>query len=498
MNDDSANLNTGARLVLLVGLILVSATVFGQNSLPVRLTVKESALGDAVVPYFVSPDSRRVAHRDITAGGRERMVLDGAAQPEYDRIVLTKAPVFSPDGSRMAYVAEKGGQVLVLDGQESAPHTSIGSVVFSKNSRRVAYVVGDNGKYGVVCDGIPSSAYDAVGKPVFSPDGSRVAFIAKKADQVILVADGRESPPSDKIPVFSFSDDNRRLAYVAVKGDRCRVVVDGQAGEEMEQLNSDPVFSPGGKREAHTGKIGGQFFAVVDGVKLGPYSGIGEPFFSPNGSKVAFIIKGADNLHRVMTDGREGASYRGVGQPLVFSADGSRLAFVAVREDGKWVVVVDSQEHDGLQGVGKVLLSPDGRRSMYSRAQNNRWQVVVDGQPSPEYDALFDMFFSPDGKRTAWVARRAGKYIVVTDGIESPAYSQLGNATTAFSPDGKHLAYVAGEPGAHRVFVDNAASPEFIGTLTGSTLVWDSADSLHVLILRPPKIHRMEIKVEHP
>ena len=97
--------------------------------------------------------------------------------------------VFSPNGQRVAYVADfNGEEAVVVDGEAGRAYPSIypSSLSFSPDSQRLAYAVsevdpGDRPKMmaTVVVDGAEGKYYNQIrGKPRFSPDSKQVAFIA--------------------------------------------------------------------------------------------------------------------------------------------------------------------------------------------------------------------------------------------------------------------------------------------------------------------------------
>ena len=120
---------------------------------------------DGVVPGTIrfSPDGRRVAYvaekLDVDGAVRRCAVVDGVEGPPYDW--LRHAPVFSPDGRHVAYVAERRvpatragialpappsevvgfESVVVVDGTEAGPYPWVrGDLLFTPDGSRVAYV----------------------------------------------------------------------------------------------------------------------------------------------------------------------------------------------------------------------------------------------------------------------------------------------------------------------------------------------------------------------
>ncbi len=104
----------------------------------------------------------------------------------------------------------------------------------------------------------------------------------------------------------------------------------------------------------------------------------GEPIFSPDGRKLAYVAKKGKNFSVVM-NGKEGKLYDRI-DPLLFSPDSRKLAYVA-RERGKSFVVLDDEE---------------GRP--YGDIYGSRDAAPV---------------FSPDSQKLAFVARKGGKEFVV-------------------------------------------------------------------------------------
>ena len=85
-----------------------------------------------------------------------------------------------------------------------------------------------------VADNLPGFRFDGLeaGTLSFSPDSKRFAYVAFIGEKQYVVVDGRSSPDYAAIlrgtPIFS--PDGKRVAYAAARQNRWSVYVDGQAG----------------------------------------------------------------------------------------------------------------------------------------------------------------------------------------------------------------------------------------------------------------------------
>ncbi len=110
-----------------------------------------------------------------------------------------------------------GGQsFVVVDGEEGAPHPRVEALLFSPDSRRVAYVAHNGSKSSVVVDGPAGAEYDCVHARTlqFSPDSRRLAYVAAHGRKHRVVVDGVEGKPYPGIESLCFSPDSRHVAYL--------------------------------------------------------------------------------------------------------------------------------------------------------------------------------------------------------------------------------------------------------------------------------------------
>lgn len=169
---------------------------------------------DGVVHYIFSPDSKRVAYVAVD-NKKQMLVVDGVESKErYDRI---HNMTFSPDSSRLAYIGmhndrdsvrlageiyrlKRGDRMItVLMGelQGKGQCDRVYGLVFSPDSKRLAYAATRDGRYFAAVDGAEQAEYDQVCVPIFSPDSRHIVYSAKREDRWFFMVDGVEGPEYD-------------------------------------------------------------------------------------------------------------------------------------------------------------------------------------------------------------------------------------------------------------------------------------------------------------
>ena len=405
----------------------------------------------------------------------------GKPQPR----VITASIQVSPDGKRIAYVAETMlGQMVMLDGTDGPQVKHIGNFVKLDGSIH---------------------SYDRIQDLVLSPDGNRVAYHATHHGKQFVVVDAAKGAEHDGIGYIFFSPDSKRVAYGAIRRTKKFAVVDDAAETEYDGIGGI-LFSPDAQRLGYLAHQGSAYFAVVDRTKGEEYDSTGKSglVFSPDSRHLAYpALRG--NKWLIVVDGTKGKEYDGVGLGgPVFSPDSKRVAYAA-QNGSKWFVVGNAAEQKTYDRIGQIgtvytkrgiVFSPDSKRLAYTAGRNNNWLAVVDGIEGTEYEHIWDLVFSPDSKRFAYAAKRGDKCCVVLDGVEAYQYD---NAVIGlvFSPDSKHLAYATMSDNRYVAVVDGAEGKDYDSFLAkeGTLLTWDTATSLHTVALRKGEYMRVTTEI---
>jgi Tol biopolymer transport system component len=408
----------------------------GDPNARIQLRAKEASLGrlppgTLLDTILASPDGTRVSYA-ATRGRKWSVTLDGKAiGREYDIPLGPEYAALTPEQQEQVW------QKIEADAETLQQLAQFISPRFSPDSRRLAYVgcsqaaeqvfplLGVPGpvKQRVVLDGAEGEKYDRIvtGSVVFSPDSRRLAYAAQRAGRFLVVVDHLESDEFEDIRNPVFSPDSRKVAFVAGKVGHRVGIVDGVAVTRNYPDvggGTGMVFSPDSARLAYVACGSGKETVVLDGVEVGTYDSVGQLHFSPDGRSVLYTAWRNQKPRAVLND-VEGETYDAIGtfRPP-FSLDSKRIAYAAVRA-GKEFVVVDEKEHGPYDGISSCYFSPDSQHVAYKATQGGKEFVVVDGKAGARYDNVGMLTFSPDSKHLAYLARRGEARFAVVDEFES-------------------------------------------------------------------------------
>jgi len=457
---------TGLRpgLLLAVGVMAWAGPVCGQEQKTTETKLGPLSEDVSYVYTARTPDGWRMAMQRRVED-KVVMVTDGTSGPEYDAIKHPRYNgilMFSNDCRRFGYVAVKDNrQVLVVDGKPTPPYYSL-NWLFSPDGKRVAYSarVAPGEPEFVVADGKRGPDYDYVGRLIFSPDSRHLAYQTRKGKMDYVVLEGKAAQAYDCWAWPFFSPDSQHLAWMSAGGNGGRMSV-GPSGPRPEGL-----------------------YAVVDGTPVfkGLHVWLKNPTFNPVGGRLACEAS-RDQERFIAVDGKLGPAFDEIGHAgPVFSADGKHVGYSA-RRGKKWMVVIDGNVGPGYDEVWGPVFSPDGTRYAYTTRRGKTRLTIIDGRPAADADGM--PLFSPNGKHLVYRARKDGGVCVVYDGKPGPVYGGVLTRTPLFSPDGSRYAYAANSKQSRKwsVVVDGKSDSEF-DRIVEHTLVFSPDGTRYAYLAR--------------
>lgn len=342
---------------------------------------------------------------------------------------------FSNDARRVAYVVAKDDEMFAVvdhELQDGRGHLLIEAPRFDPLDEHVYFRAGelnrkDEPHWRLLRDGKEIDDGGWIGPLVFAPDGTPAYWVyedargrgacvlhfGKKKSSKWIAGDG-EDPPR-------LLEDGTTVASIALRGNHAAII----------------TLSPKGKKWSREipGVCGIDVIPGSEEVLTTRIKNFDRPrHVPPNYYLVRYSLSEKENLVHF---GRE---YDSAGSP-VFSPDGRRMVFKACG-DG-WMDVVDPEEAavttSRWRFVDDPVFSPDGSRLAYAAciegevktpgsflssgswravlpgatASSGRWTVVIDGEPGSVYEKIRLLRWSPDGERLAFTALHEGRWYVV-------------------------------------------------------------------------------------
>jgi hypothetical protein len=192
----------------------------------------------------LDPGGTRAGVVSVGEGGQRPVSLalsgppDARRGPAFDAV---HSLAFGPDGVTLAFMAERGGEILVgmADREEALPAgDSLVSLpeVRPDGGAVAAVVVSSDGVHVREYLSQPRRSVPAGGSAeglAYSPDGARLAWAAEREGGWVAVVDGKDGPRFDRVVSPMFSPDGRHLVYRARKDGKRFVVVAAAASGEI-------------------------------------------------------------------------------------------------------------------------------------------------------------------------------------------------------------------------------------------------------------------------
>lgn len=462
----------------------------------VAVTAQESSEGPLWMRYSaISPDGSTIAFAykgDIftvpVTGGQARQITSNSA--------FDSRPVWSPDGSRIAFASYRMGSadVFIVDRNGGEP---VRLTTHSANEFPITFMNDSTVLYSAYIQ--PSaesiqfpSGYDQVW--AVSTDGGRPAmFSSMTLESISFSPDGKMFLYHD---MKGYEDVWRKHQTSSIARDIWACTFDGTdvkngkfskitsfAGEDR-----NPVFTPDGKSFYYLSEQDGTFNVWKAGLE----GGLPEQLTHFKGNPVRFLTSSRDGLLCFGYDGeiytfREGQDPVKVAVSIVTDRQDRDLVKqqvhyaqdMAVSKDGKQVafiyrgdVYVTMTDYKTTRRITNTSVqerdldfAPDGRSIIYSSERDGLWQVYrtsivnedeklfpyatelkeecLTNSDRPSFQALY----SPDGKEVAFLEDRTAIKVLnldtrevrtVMDGKYQYSY-QDGDQWYQWSPDGKWI-----------------------------------------------------------
>jgi serine/threonine-protein kinase len=441
------------------------------------------ATGSTVYPLALSPDGARMAYV-AEREGRTQLYIREFRDPDGKAIPGTLGavhPFFSPDGEWVGFFAAGALQKVAVAGGTplricSLAQMSMGGAWGPGN--QIAFALRGAGLYRVdAAGGAPMLLPGTNGAawPEFLPGGRTLLFTNAGQSIATIPVEGGQSRIVARV-----TDSKLQGPAVLGSGGIVQVrflpsghLVYGQSRGMVRAVAFDPKSLT----------VTGSPFPMIDSVEQAANSG--GIYFAVSATGLLVYATSGDRHQLVWVD-------RG-GVATAISSDREAFREPRVSPDGKRIVVAINDEtrrsdlwiYDGERG-SKIRLTtaqhnlepvwtPDGHNITFSAGREGIVEIRADGSGKKEVlfrePARLPSSWSPDGQNvlfnllqasgiSVWVLPRGGAARPLLQGAFSSSHAQ-------FSPDGHWVAYYSDESGAEQVYV--ARFPDMSDRVTIST-----------------------------
>ena len=329
-------------------------------------------------PSF-SPDGKHLVYLTVTPINMnvsadswqvhlDQKVLAGRAMPT--------TPLFSPDGSRLAWLVDASASIF-------KPRTALyvdGTLLSDQAFRFLTLSMSDEEEM----DSEPIVA--------LSPDGSKVAYTAKFDKKAVLMVNGqRVSPDADLVGPPKFAPDGRVAYQVKAEGGWCLMLDDKKATADFDRVGK-PVFSHSGVL-AYRARQGKRWSVWIGDRKVSPeFEKLGPIAVNPDGTVVAYPVR-VDKVwtiylqnrklavefkfSRLGSDGLRGFALNAAGSRVAYKFESfqeSDVTYLGVPEKS-YLMINDKQVTPDFGALDYVVA--EGKTIVFAGHDQQRHEIVV-------------------------------------------------------------------------------------------------------------------------
>lgn len=285
-------------------------------------------------------------------------------------------------------------------------------IEFSPDGSRVAYIAKKQGasKEFVVSDGKPGKEYDQIRSLTFSVDSGRIAYLAKDGTNTLIVVNGEEKMIDygfDDVRLLTINPNNNGVEYLVKSGNRSYIVV----GDKRKDSAYDEIdgfgYTLNGNLVCLAKNSGSEARALLINDKVVAESRDIDVDLSPDGKTIVYAVEEKNKKSYIVIGDKKLEGYDRIRRPIYSPGGGGYL--VVASKDGKDYLIKNGKEEpmpDDLKGKNLIAMSADGSRIAYEESDAGKYRIVVGDKRSETFDLIMSrsVVFSPDGSKLAFVA----------------------------------------------------------------------------------------------